>query len=57
MRLNATGREGKSEKIQCFTLLIVAGDEAVEVYNTFDFTEEETKKLEILTNKFEPPHG
>ena len=50
---NATGRDKKSEEIQCSTLLTVAGEEAVEVYKTFDFPKEETNKTEILIKKFE----
>jgi hypothetical protein len=37
--LNATGRDKKSEEIQCSTLLAVAGEDAMEVYNTFVFAE------------------
>ncbi|KAK3745993.1 hypothetical protein QZH41_005776 [Actinostola sp. cb2023] len=51
--LNATGRDKKSEEMQCSTLLTVAGEDAVEVYNTFELNEAEQKKIELLISKFE----
>ena len=51
--LNATGRDKKSEQIQCSTLLSVAGEDAVEVYNTFVLDEAEQNKIEPLIEKFE----
>jgi hypothetical protein len=43
--LNATGRDKKSEEIQCSTLLAV--------YNTFVIAEGEENKIETLIKKFE----
>ena len=51
--LNATGRDKNSEQIQCLTLLSVAGEDAVEVYNTFVLDEAEQNKIEPLIEKFE----
>ena len=51
--LNATGRDKKSEEIQCSTLLAVAGEDAMEVYNTFVFAEGEENKIETLIKTFE----
>ena len=51
--LTATGRDKKPEQVQCSTLLPVAGEDAIEVYNTFALTEEETNKIDVLITKFE----
>ena len=51
--LNATGRDRKPEKVQCSTLLTVAGEDAVEIYNTFTFSSGETDKIEPLISKFQ----
>ena len=51
--LNATGGDKKPEKVQCLTLLTIAGKDAVQLYNTFTFTTAETDKLEALISKFE----
>ena len=43
-----------TEKIQCATLLHLIGDEALEIYNTFTFSEDEDRdKLTVLKKKFE----
>ena len=42
-----------SEQIQCSTLLSVAGEDAVEVYNTFVLDEAEQNIIEPLIEKFE----
>ena len=51
--LNATGRDKKSEQIQCSTLLAVAGEEALEVYNRFEIPEDDKDKIEPLIKQFE----
>ena len=50
--LNATGRDRKPDIVQCSTLLTVAGEDAVEIYNTFTFASGETDKIEPLISKF-----
>ena len=50
--LSATGSDKKDEKVQCSILLTVAGEDAVEVFNTFTFTETEEDKIEPLIAKF-----
>ena len=51
--LVATARDKKSDAVQCSTLLTVAGEEAIEVYNTFNLTEEETDDIGVLIKKFQ----
>lgn len=52
--MTATGIEGKAQKVQSSTLLHVIGDEALEIYNTFEFTQQEDRlKLKVLLDKFE----
>jgi hypothetical protein len=48
--LSATGSDKKAEKVQCSIILTVAGEDAVEVFNTFTETEED--KIEPLIEKF-----
>ncbi|CAB4042844.1 Hypothetical predicted protein, partial [Paramuricea clavata] len=50
--LSATRSDKKDEKVQCSILLTVAGEDAVEVLNTFTFTETEEDKIEPLIAKF-----
>ncbi|CAB4027163.1 Hypothetical predicted protein [Paramuricea clavata] len=50
--LSATRNDKKDEKVQCSILLTVAGEDAVEVLNTFTFTETEEDKIELLIAKF-----
>ena len=48
--------QGKSKKgkVQCAILLHLIGDEALEIYNTFTFSESEDRdKLSVLKKKFE----
>lgn len=40
---SASGLSEKDEKVQSATLLHVAGEEALEIYNTFTWTVTETK--------------
>ncbi len=47
--LSATGSDTKDEKVQCSILLTIAGEDAVEVFNTF--TEAEEDKIEPLIAK------
>ncbi|KAK3729567.1 hypothetical protein QZH41_005706 [Actinostola sp. cb2023] len=42
--MNATGRDRKDEKIQYSTFLTIAGEDALEIYNTFTFEEGEANK-------------
>ena len=52
--LEATGYDEKSAKIQASLFLHTIGPCALEVYNTFEFTDEaDRKKLEVLKAKFE----
>ena len=44
----ASESDKKSEKIQCAQLLHLLGDEAIDIYNTFDFAESEKDKIETL---------
>jgi hypothetical protein len=50
--LTATGSAAKDEKIQASIFLHVIGDEALEVYNTFTFEQDEDKlKLTAIVKK------
>ena len=51
--LNAPGFDKKPQEQQCSTLLTVAGDKALEIFNTFGLSEEERVKVEVVINKFE----
>lgn len=51
--LNATGFNKKPRQHQCSTFLAVAGVEALEIFNTFGFSEEEWVKIEVVICKFE----
>ncbi|KAK3734026.1 hypothetical protein QZH41_017539 [Actinostola sp. cb2023] len=51
--MNATGRDRKDEKIQYSTFLTIAGEDALEIYNTFTFEEAEANKVKPLIKKFE----
>lgn len=42
----------KPEEVQCATFLHVAGEDAVKVYNTFEFAPAEANKLAVLKKKF-----
>jgi hypothetical protein len=44
----ATEKNRKSEKLQCAMFLNLAGETAIEIYNTFTFTESEIDKIEPL---------
>ena len=49
----ATGLNEKTETVRCATLLHVAGDDAIKVFNTFLFdTPEDKKKLDKVKEKF-----
>ncbi len=50
--LIASGVAEKSETVQCATFLHIAGEEAIKVYNTFQFTAEEVNKIDELKKKF-----
>ena len=50
----ASGNEKKSKKEKCCMLLNLAGEQEIEVYNTFTFTDrEEEDDPEVLMGKFE----
>ena len=49
----ASGASEKDEATQCAIFLHTIGDEALEVYDTFTFTETEQDKIEPLIQKFE----
>ena len=51
--LNATGFDKKPAKVQCSTLLTVAGEEALEIINTFGLTDEDKVKIDVVVRKFE----
>ena len=41
--LTASGKVKETEKVQCAILLHLIGDEALEIYNTFTFSESEDR--------------
>ena len=49
----ATELEKKGEKTQCAQLIYLMGDEAINIFTTFTFTDEEKNKIEVLKTKFE----
>ena len=51
--VKASGASEKDEATQCAIFLHTIGDEALEVYDTFTFTETEQDKIELLIQKFE----
>lgn len=52
--LAATEYDGKDDKIQCSVFLHTIGDDALEVYNTFEFASNDDRvKLDVVTGKFE----
>ena len=52
--LMASGKIKEKEDVQCAILLHVVGEEALEIYNTFQFVNEEDRhKLDVLKSKFE----
>lgn len=51
--LEATEYTEKAEKLQCSLLLHCIGEDAVEVFNTFTFGEDEKDKINPLLKKFE----
>ena len=52
--LMASGKIKKKEDVQCAILLHVVSEEALEIYNTFQFINEEHRhKLDVLKSKFE----
>jgi hypothetical protein len=52
--LTATEMDKKCLKLKCSLLLTIIGDDALDVYNTFDFTDEADRlKLDVLLQKFE----
>ena len=54
LNLKASGKLKEKEDVQCAILLNVISEEAMEIYNTFQFvTEEDRTKLDVLKSKFE----
>ena len=51
--LNATGFDKKPAQAQCSTLLTVAGEEALEIFNTFGLSDEDKVKIDVVIKKFE----
>lgn len=51
--LNATDIDRKPQQQQCSTLLMVAGVEALKIFNMFGLSEEERVKIEVVISKFE----
>ncbi|XP_044766752.1 uncharacterized protein K02A2.6-like [Coccinella septempunctata] len=51
--LIATEASEKPEAVQCAKLIYFIGDEGLEIYNTFSFTDAEKDKIEPLIAKFE----
>ena len=51
--MTTTGGDKKEENVQCSLLLSVAGEDALEVFNTFNFTWSEKNKFAPLVQKFE----
>ena len=52
--MTASGKVKEKEDVQCAILLHLIGEDALEIYNTFTFTEGESRdKIEILKKKFE----
>lgn len=49
----ASGVDVKDDPVKCAIFLHVIGEEGLEIYNTFQFTEEEADKLDPLKEKFE----
>ena len=49
----ASGYDQKSNKEKCCMLLNLAGEQAIEVFNTFSFEEGEVDKPQNLVDKFE----
>ena len=43
--LIATGFDKKPAQVQCSTLLTVAGEEALEIFNTFGLTDEDMENI------------
>lgn len=48
----ATDLDSKPEKIQCAQLLYCLGEEAIQIYNSFNISEEEINRIEVLKQKF-----
>ena len=48
----ASELDKKEEKTQCAQLLHLLGEEAIQIYNTFTFKDEEVNKINILKQKF-----
>ena len=49
---SSSGFDKKPAKVQCSNLLTVAGEEALEMFNTFSPSDEETGKIDVVIKKF-----
>ena len=47
------GFDKKPSQVQCSTLLTVAGEEALEIFNSFGLTDADKVKIDIVIRKFE----
>ena len=51
--LNATRFDKKPAQMQCSTFLTVAGEEALKIFNTFGFSDEDKVKIDVVIKTFE----
>ena len=49
----ASGIHEKGENIQCATFLHMIGEDALNIYDTFTFQDNEINKIQILIDKFD----
>ena len=49
---NATGFDKKPAQVQCSTLSTVAGEDALEIFNTFGLTDADKVKIDFVFRKF-----
>ena len=50
----ASGAAEKDQSVQCVTLLHMIGEESLDIYNTFTFSQDEVNKIQPLIQKFDP---
>lgn len=48
----ASGLKDKDPEIQCSTLLHIIGEDALDIYNTFEIAAQDRNKLDVLMKKF-----
>ena len=49
----ASGVAAKSEDVQCAIFLYMIGEEALRIFNTFTFADEEKDNLNLIIEKFD----